>query len=165
MLMVAVETGQTPLPVLHCRVVIPFAIPVNVLVGFAGAEIEAAPEITLQVPVPTAGGVASRVEEEIHSVWDGPATAVDGESSRIICTLEVAVGQEPLVTDHTNSFVPVPMELMTVVWLPGDKMLAFPVDRDHVPVPVVGEEAAREKEVAQMVWFVPAIAGPGCRSR
>ena len=80
-------------------------------------------------------------------------------------TLEVAVGQEPLFTDHTNSFVPVPIELMTVVGLPGETMLAVPVDRDHVPVPVVGEEADREKEVAQMVWLVPAIDGPGCRSR
>lgn len=86
-----------------------------------------------------------------------PAPAV-GWASRVMVTEEVAEGQLPLETVHTNELAPVPKAvtgdegLLTVVRLPE------PESKDHTPVPAVGVIAANVVEEVQTVWLLPAFA-------
>jgi hypothetical protein len=66
-------------------------------------------------------------------------------------TMEVAEGQLPLETVHTNELVPVlnavtcDDELLIAVTLPD------PASTDQAPVPTVGLVAAKVVDIAQMV--------------
>ena len=79
----SVETGHTPLEIVHRKVtLVPAVTPVTVVVGEEGAVIVAVPLTILHVPVPVTGVFAAMVKLEVlQSVWSGPAAAVVGNSS------------------------------------------------------------------------------------
>jgi hypothetical protein len=64
---VEVEGGQTPLLMVHCKTFVPTAIAVSPEVADVGVVIVAAPEINVQLPVPTAGVFPASVAIAEHT--------------------------------------------------------------------------------------------------
>ena len=101
--MVEVVTGQTPLPIVHCKTLL---VKVDMALTFENGlvlfVITALPTITLQVPVPTTGILALKlvVFELAHNVCDAPAFEREGKSSRTILTVDVVAGHTPLDMVH-----------------------------------------------------------------
>jgi hypothetical protein len=79
-------------------------------------------------------------------------------------TMEVAEGQLPLDTVHTNELVPVLNAVICDEGLFTEVTEPDPAITDHTPIPTVGFTAANVAVVAQIVWFVPA-SEVGCASR
>lgn len=87
----SVEAPHGGLLIVHLKVYVEPAVPVNVLVGLFGeAMVPPVPDIMLHVPVPTAGVFPANVapvNPHIEpSVWSGPAFAAVGFCSNFILT-------------------------------------------------------------------------------
>lgn len=122
------------------------------------------PEITIHIPVPTAGVLAANEEEEEQIVWSGPASAVVGSGSLKIVTWSTDAGQVPLEIVHWKIFEPELIPVIEVVADPGETITPVPENKVHTPLPVTGMFALSEDEVAQIVWSGPAFAGEGLSS-
>ena len=85
---VSTELGQVPLEIFQSSIDVPPIVnEVTPEVGEDGVVIAAVPEITDQVPVPTTGEFAASVTKvTLHSVWSGPAKAVEGMTSTEMIT-------------------------------------------------------------------------------
>jgi len=98
---------QPPLGMVHTNVLIPGLKELTEAAGLFIEEIVPEPEITDQVPLPTALSVAT----EAHTVWSLPAWAV--KFGPCVTTTEaVAELQLPLETVHINTFAPIPKEVI-----------------------------------------------------
>ncbi len=60
---VEIDGAQIPLLIVHCNTLVPVAIKNNNEVGDVGVTINADPETTVQLPVPTVGKFAARTLE------------------------------------------------------------------------------------------------------
>jgi hypothetical protein len=96
------EAGQFPFVILHLKVAeSPTIKPVTVVVGSLASVMVAVPESNVQLPVPTAAGLPSKVVAVVlHKVWLEPALAVVGGSSVLIVISSKESGQEPLEIVH-----------------------------------------------------------------
>ncbi len=97
---VELETGQTPLLIVHWKTFVPTPNPVAVVVAEFGAVAVPNPDITVQAPTPITGLFAESVPDNAQTVCDAPATETEGGKSRLIKTVAVEAGQTPLVIDH-----------------------------------------------------------------
>lgn len=85
-------------------------------------------------------------------------TATGGVLKRVITTSSCASAQTPFNKVHRNVFAPAPSPVTPLLGLVGAVMEPAPETKDQVPPPVVGEFPASVAEVAQTVWFGPALA-------
>jgi hypothetical protein len=162
---VAVDAGQTPLVMLHWKILEPT---LNPLTGelfkllFESVEV---PVRTDHDPTPIDGVFPFRVAVETQSVWLLPAFAVVGRSSRVTETVEVEGGHTPFVMFHWKIFEPTlnPLtdELFKVLFESDD----VPVKTDHEPTPIDGVFPLSVAVETQSVWLLPALAGVGRSSR
>jgi hypothetical protein len=98
------EGAQTPLVIVHSKILMPgFKAETvdNVLPGFETVEV---PVNTDHEPVPIKGAFEVIVAVEEQTVWLLPAAEIVGGRSRAITTVEVEGGQTPLVMRHSKTF-------------------------------------------------------------
>jgi hypothetical protein len=103
MLIVEVVTGQRPLEIVHCKILlVAVEIAVAVALGFVLVVIIALPANTDHVPEPTNGVLPDRIVElELaHNVCEIPALAIEGKLSRTMLTVDVVEGQTPFDIVH-----------------------------------------------------------------
>ena len=153
---VAFATGQIPLVTVHKNVFVPVPKAVTPDEGFDKDVTEPVPEISDHWPVPEVGVVAFKVALPAQIFWLLPALAV-GAIFFIIVTVDVALGQTPLVTVHTNELVPVLKPVTADAGFVLVITLDVPVITDQTPEPIVGLTAARVAPEAQTVWLLPAF--------
>jgi hypothetical protein len=142
MFVVANEDVQTPLLIIHCKVVVPTLIPVMVVVGELGEVIVPLPATILQVPVPTNGVLPETVVLGVltHIVCDTGLviTAALGTSSTCIVVVANEDVQTPLLIIHCNVVVPTLIPVMVVVGELGEVIVPLPAIILQVPTPTVG---------------------------
>ena len=148
---VLVEVGQVPLPMLHIKIFVPvFKLFTEEVAEFGAVKIPL-PETTVQVPVPTVGIFALRVEVEEQMVVFVPALATLGFASTLIETVLVEVGQVPLPTLHIKVFVPTSKPVTLDVAVLTEVALPPPETKVQVPVPTVGMVALKVEVEEQIV--------------
>jgi hypothetical protein len=69
--------GQVPFETVHLKVVLPLLMPLTAVVGLVLFTKVAFPVTTVQIPEPTAGGVAASDVEFPQKAWSGPAKALN----------------------------------------------------------------------------------------
>lgn len=139
--------------------------PVTPLVFNVGVVIVAAPETTVQLPVPIPGKLPVNVALATQTVCEAPAFEIVGGGFLIMATVEVVAGHTPLDIVHWNTFVPTDKKLIADVGELGDKTAPLPEIKDHVPVPTVAVFAAKVALNAHTDCVGPALAIVGKSSR
>lgn len=87
--------GQTPLTIVHTKVLRPADRFATVAPGEAGDAIVPDPPRTVQLPVPEAGVLPDRITDELQTVCGVPAIATDGSWSACTVTVLPAKVQVP----------------------------------------------------------------------
>jgi hypothetical protein len=95
-IMVSLETGQTPFVITHSKMFKPLIMDETLLVGELGEVMDAPTVRTFHCPVPISGVFALSTKLELQSVMSEPAFAGVGIESEYIITVSVEVGQTPL---------------------------------------------------------------------
>jgi hypothetical protein len=96
---VSVEAGQLPFVIRHSNTWMPDS-PFTVVTGSFSDVISAFPLISSHFPVPINGVFPYKVAAVAQVVWLLPASAMVGNSSRVIITVEEEAGQTPLLICH-----------------------------------------------------------------
>src|SRR5690606_13668736 len=134
-----------PLLIVQRKVaVVPTGTPVIVVVGEVGLVIVAVPETTVQVPVPTTGVMAliTNVLLSHCSISTGPASAVVGSARLVRTTWSTLAPQVPFSTRHSRvADVPAGTPVTVGLKAPGVVIVAIPVTKLHVPLPIAGSTA------------------------
>lgn len=97
---VDIDAGHTPLLIVQRNTFTPTPNAVIPLFGKVGEVIVPAPDIKVQLPVPTAGVLPFNVATVAQIVWFAPAFDMVGFASRVIATVDVDGGQLPLLIVH-----------------------------------------------------------------
>ena len=147
----SVEGAQMPLLIVHLKVFMPTDKPVTPEPGSPGVVTVPEPAITVQLPVPTPGGLPANVAVVEQTVWSDPAFAVVGASSRLIVTSSVEEAQTPLLIVHLNVFTPVDKPVTPEPGSPGVATVPDPVMTVQVPVPTARVLPASVTDVEQTV--------------
>src|SRR3990172_9067266 len=102
------EAAQGALLMVHLKVFVPTPNPVRPEVGEVVVVIVPVPEISVHIPVPTAGALPASVAVAAQIVWSTPALAVVGEALRTMLTSSNDEAQGELLVVHLKVFVPTP---------------------------------------------------------
>lgn len=147
---VELAEGQTPLATVQTNALVPVLKALTAEEGFVELATLAVPVKTDQLPAPAVGTVAASVIEAAQTVWSVPAKAVGCISLKIL-TVDVAGGQEPLVTVHTNWLVPVDKAEIAEEGFVTEASVPLPESRVQEPEPIVGLSAESVAEELQSV--------------
>ncbi|HEY6190915.1 MAG TPA: hypothetical protein VI215_01165, partial [Bacteroidota bacterium] len=162
---VSLDGGQLALLIVQTNAFTPTERAVTPEVGSPGVVTIALPVMTVHAPVPTNAVLPAREVVVEQTVSSAPAFAVVGDASRVIVTLSLEEGQDPLEIVQTKVFAPTERAVTPEVGLPGVVTLALPVITVHAPVPMVGVLPASVVVVEQTVSSGPAVAIVGDASR
>lgn len=164
-LMVAVEAGQMPFVIVHCKILLPVLKPFTEVFAEEGEEMNPLPETTLQLPVPTEGTFAAREVVLPQICWLLPALAAAGFASARMLTVAVEAGQMPFFIVHMKALFPVPRLLTEVVASVAEAIMPLPETTVQLAVPTAGVFPLSVTELPQMCWLLPAFEAVGERSR
>ena len=149
MVMSSVVGVQTPLEIVHRKVLIPKLNPVTPDVEDVGEVTVALPAITVHAPVPTVGAFPASVAIVTQSVWSGPAVATVGKSKRVIVILSLEGAQTPFEILHRKVLTPTVKPVTPDVGEVGVVTVAPPTTTVQSPVPTIGLFPASVAVVAQ----------------
>src|SRR5690606_6126390 len=140
---------QLPLLTVHRTVMlVPKAIPVIVVNGFAGFVMEAVPDCMLHCPTPIAGETAAIVKVLLlHCSMLTPASAVVGLAVLLSTSSSKVLPQTTplLIVQRKVALVPAGTPVIVVVALAGVVIVAVPDSTVHNPVPGAAAFAAMVK--------------------
>jgi hypothetical protein len=151
------EAGQAPFDMVHWNTLTPEPRPLTVEIGEMELEIVAAPDTSVQTPVPTAGVLPANVPLVAHKVCDGPAFEALGVASLLIATVDEEAGHKPLEMVHWKTLTPILKAVMPDVGDEGDVIIPLPETKLQAPVPITGVLPAKVAVVAHTVCDTPAF--------
>src|SRR6218665_1657787 len=160
--MVSVDGGQLPFTTVQANRLGPVLRPLMAELADPGADTNALPWTTIQLPFPEVGCMAVSVPLAAHTERSFPAKAGLGRSSTHSCMVELLTGQAPLPMLQVSTWLPGLKLLTGLAGRPGDETRSWPDTTDQVPVPTEGVLPPRSTlALMQTVWPGPALAGVG----
>jgi hypothetical protein len=164
----SVDAVQGAFEMVHLKVYVVPAVPLNVDVGLAAfPKLPPAPLTILHAPVPAAAVLAASVTvvspHVAAPVWSGPALAVVGVALFVSITSSVVAVHTPLEIVHLNvALAPAATPVIPETGEDGVVIVAVPLTMLHKPVPLIGVLPANVKfPLLQLVWSAPAFAVVG----
>ena len=140
------DTGQTPLEIVHLKVVVSCKVrPVTPEVSEDAVVAVPVPNIVDHAPVPMAATFPAKVAVVmLHRSWSVPAIATVGNWSMVIVTSSAASEQAPSDTVHLKvADAPMTNPVTPEVAKEGVVIVAVPEVIVHTPVPTAGTLPAR----------------------
>lgn len=146
------ELAQGGFEVVQRKTLFPTPKPVIVVAGFVGVVIVPDPLIKVHNPEPAVGVLAAIVAAELtHTVWSGPAAAIEGGEFTVIVTFEVEGEQGGLLIDHVNTVMPGLILVNPEFLKLGFASVPDPETMTQRPVPAVGALPAKKVEAVPVV--------------